>query len=160
MGESKRRKLIDPNYGKKAKSKSNLDELKAQFIKYSSIASFLQYFIEIAVNVPDGVKPHQPYVLKSLNARANELKGFNPSSIKEILDTHGHDDECQSTFLVLGLSAICEGLFSYINELQKNFPSIESVIKSFDKSEVEKVAANTEKYQEEQGLWLDAFSNM
>jgi hypothetical protein len=49
MGEAKRRKLLDPNYGKVPKANSSIDELKAQFIKYSSIASYLQYFIEIAI---------------------------------------------------------------------------------------------------------------
>jgi hypothetical protein len=110
--------------------------------------------------VPDDVKPYESWVLNRLRARADELRKVNPSSIKEILHTHGHNTECQSTFLVLGLSAICDGLFSYINELIANFPSVESLIRSFDVSEAEKVVANAEKYQEQQGLWLDVFSNM
>lgn len=158
MGEAKRRKLLDPNYGKVPKVKSNLDELKEEFIKYSSIASYLQYFIEISVNTDE--KPWEGYVFNSLKARSVEMRQVNPSSINEILATHGHNPECQSNFLVLGLSAICKGLFSYINESIASYPSLESLIKSFDTSEVENIAANNEKYKDQQLVWLDSFSNM
>ena len=160
MGESRRRKIADPNYGKTFKVKLNFNEIEVEFIRFSSIASCLQYFIEISVNVPADVKPYEPYILSMLEIRANELKKVNESTIKEILDAHGHNKECQSTFLVLGLSAVCNGLFAYINDLIKAFPSVSDLIKSLNKTDVEKIASNTEKYHKQQCLWLDIFSSM